>query len=267
MKEYFVVTDTHSFYDEMMTALKKKGFDENNPEHILIHCGDLLDRGPKSKAIVDFCYELLKQKRFIFVLGNHEELFQDMVHRGEYWEHDIHNGTVKSLGQLQEVPLNMYETMMDFDACCLNYDKKLDDLIASAVDYYETPKHIFVHGWIPVIEKERGKYLYDPNWRNASKSEWIEARWTNGVNAAKQGVIEPGKKIVCGHWHCSYGWVRDMLKKETDKTKKEQIAKLEYSGENLKIFKPYKCKGAIAIDACTALTGFCNCLHYTEEEI
>ena len=40
MKEYFVITDVHSFYSIMMDELIKKGFDINNKDHILISCGD-----------------------------------------------------------------------------------------------------------------------------------------------------------------------------------------------------------------------------------
>ena len=34
MKEYFVLSDIHSFYNEMITALDKKGFDINNKDHM-----------------------------------------------------------------------------------------------------------------------------------------------------------------------------------------------------------------------------------------
>ena len=58
MKEYFVVADVHSFYDEMMAALTNEGFDVNNPDHIVINCGDMMDRGPKSREMLDFFYNL-----------------------------------------------------------------------------------------------------------------------------------------------------------------------------------------------------------------
>lgn len=40
-KKYFVISDPHSFYMEMKTALFKAGFRKSNKEHILIVCGDL----------------------------------------------------------------------------------------------------------------------------------------------------------------------------------------------------------------------------------
>ena len=36
MKKYFVFGDVHSFYDELMAALSEKGFDINNPNHLVI---------------------------------------------------------------------------------------------------------------------------------------------------------------------------------------------------------------------------------------
>ena len=46
------------------------------------------------------------------------------------------------------------------------------------------------------------------DWRNADKIMWDKARWINGIEAAHAGIIEPGKIIVCGHWHCSFGHSR-----------------------------------------------------------
>ena len=63
------------------------------------------------------------------------------------------------------------------------------------------------------------------------------ARWVNGMDAAKAGIIEEGKTIVCGHWHCSYGHS-------------------EYEGIGSEFgpdadFDPYYGQGIIALDACT----------------
>ena len=66
------------------------------------------------------------------------------------------------------------------------------------------------------------------------------------MESARQGVIEPNKTIICGHWHCSYGH-----------------AKIEGVGSEFDIdadFSPYKAKGIIAIDACTAHSKKINCI-------
>ena len=74
-KKFFVIADVHSFYDEMKQALDTAGFDINNPEHVLISCGDVLDRGPKSIDVLEFLMSVPKERR-VFVRGNHEDLLE-----------------------------------------------------------------------------------------------------------------------------------------------------------------------------------------------
>ena len=52
--KYFVSSDIHGFFNEWQNALKDKGFDLNNPEHKIILCGDLFDRGSQQKEIINF---------------------------------------------------------------------------------------------------------------------------------------------------------------------------------------------------------------------
>jgi len=105
MKKYFVVADVHSFYDEMIDALMHAGFEMNNPEHIVICCGDMMDRGDKSREMLDFFYDLYKSNRTILIRGNHEDLFEEMIERGFPLRHDGSNGTVKTLANLQDIKL------------------------------------------------------------------------------------------------------------------------------------------------------------------
>ena len=59
-------------------------------------------------------------------------------------------------------------------------------------------------------------------------------------------VIEDGKTIVCGHWHASYGHSK-IHRKCT-----------EFGPDA--IFAPFNDKGIMALDACTAHSGFVNCV-------
>lgn len=75
---------------------------------------------------------------------------------------------------------------------------------------------------------------------------WTGARWRNGMEAAHNGIIEPGKIIVCGHWHTSFGHCH-----------------YEYDGgefDNNPNFNPYYGGGIIALDACTPVSGKVNCV-------
>ena len=78
--KYFVVSDVHSFYDEMVAALTSVGFDYNNPDHILVSCGDLLDRGNKTLETLKYVNGLPKERK-ILIRGNHEDLLTECIKR------------------------------------------------------------------------------------------------------------------------------------------------------------------------------------------
>ena len=54
----FVLSDVHSFYEPMMAALNKNGFDINNEDNHIVICGDLFDRGPDARKVLDFAKNL-----------------------------------------------------------------------------------------------------------------------------------------------------------------------------------------------------------------
>lgn len=74
----FFTTDLHGYYDLLHEKLKEVAFDENRD--ILIVGGDLCDRGPDSRYILDY----LDEPWFHSVRGNHEEMFIDAYEDG--WE-------------------------------------------------------------------------------------------------------------------------------------------------------------------------------------
>ena len=73
--KYYVVSDIHGYYTYLEQALKNAGFfDEKEPCKLIV-CGDLLDRGPEAKALVDFMIRLLEEDKLVYILGNHEDYF------------------------------------------------------------------------------------------------------------------------------------------------------------------------------------------------
>ena len=64
--KYYVVSDIHGYYDEMIKALTEKGFFAEKEPCKLIICGDLLDRGSQSKEIIDFILENLEQDKHYY---------------------------------------------------------------------------------------------------------------------------------------------------------------------------------------------------------
>ena len=93
--KYFVTADIHGYYTYYLEALKKQGFDINNPNHKLIICGDLFDRGREPKELINFVLE--HRDKIIFIRGNHEDLMEDMLVRNYPTSADYHNGTYQTL--------------------------------------------------------------------------------------------------------------------------------------------------------------------------
>lgn len=276
--KYFVCSDVHSFYTLLINNLKEKGFQLDNPNHILILCGDAMDRGPESVEMLDFLENMNNQKRLIFIRGNHEDLFLECLkelttYRVIIHSHHYSNGTVKTIADLTR-PKDLRVATLIERGWALTTDevklvekqcKRFKKLIKSCIPYYELGDYIFVHGWIPVSSKsinlyhgyEESTYLND--WRNLglNSKKWEKCRWLNGMDQWRQGVIEPNKTIVCGHWHCSWYWSHIIG------DRKEFPSKEDEGWE--KSFEMVQDKGIIALDACTAYSELINILVISEE--
>jgi len=261
LKTYFVFSDVHGFYLEWQDALLKAGFDENNPEHILISCGDLLDRGRYPMDCLRYINRFHRCGRAICIRGNHEDLLEEVFKRKEFLRHDYSNGTAQTCVDM--VWMCSFDKSANLiERASLNEDYK--EYSNNLVDYYELGNYIFVHGWIPCQQlfdettDYDGKYLYEENWKDGS---WSEARWTNGMKAWSDGVKIPNKTIVCGHYHTSWGhrYIDNTSKEFAYSDDKEEIDKIDFS--------PFVKDGIIALDACTAYSGKVNVYVIEEDKI
>ena len=252
MSQYFITSDVHGFFDELMAALNSKEFDVNNSDHKLIILGDLFDRGPNNKKVYEFVKSL--GDRFIYVRGNHEDLLgecvREIVSGREISEHHWHNRTMNTIAEFTQIDINMFRGFVRWE----NVNQTtwevmkpiLDWIDEKSVDYYELNDHVFVHGWVPSTFRK--------NW---TKESWQRARWYNGMEMWKNGYCLDDKIIWCGHWCCSYGWskIRQKYKEFPQKNRKDWE----------KSFQPFVDDGIIALDSCVAYSGFLNCVVYDEK--
>lgn len=228
----------------MSDALNKAGFDYNNPEHILVSCGDLLDRGDFTLKTLQFVNGLPPERK-ILVRGNHEDLLEECLARKEFLMHDLHNGTVKTIVHLCNEPeevsyiLSTWNDQKIFEKASKN--EELKKYFLSLVDYAEVGNYVFVHGWIP--RKETNK-----SWK---RGDWKTARWYNGMEKWHVGRRLKDKTIICGHWHCSWGNSK-LHKKGTEWNKEGKSPTADFS--------PFIDEGIIALDACTAYSHQANCI-------
>lgn len=251
------ISDLHSFYKETVKALEESGH-LDDPDSVVLVNGDVLDRGDEPFELIDYLIDLLRQGRLIYVKGNHEALLDealDDIAKGFPIEvlgasRHVHNGTVDTM--LKLAGMNADEAVMFPKELVerVRNSRFYKELLPAAVNYYETDNYIFTHGWIPCIIEGYGNertYRYNKQWRDASKLHWRIASTLNGMKmAVEYGITEPGKTVVCGHFHTSYGHAN--------------ISRIcsEYGDDA--IYTPFYADGIIAIDACTAVSGRVNCV-------
>lgn len=238
--KYFVVSDIHSFYTPLKKALDQAGFDLNNPNHKLIVCGDIFDRGEESKKVFDFLYNLPDDK-VVLIKGNHESLlleaisrwesyhkrelsntlFEEEKERGLLYRHDLNNGTLKTIADLTDTwEDDLYEFNGQYRALKELSKSPVVKWLRSKkwINYYEVDNYIFVHSFIPLHNRKNvsiysanfyaGLLTYFKNWRKtATKKEWEDSRWGCPWKQYDAGLFEEetkkGKILVCGHWHTS----------------------------------------------------------------
>lgn len=237
MKRYFVVTDVHSFFDEMQRALETAGYDPANPDHVFVSLGDLFDRGPKPVECLAFVNAIPKERK-ILIRGNHEDLLEDCLLREKFNLHDFSNGTegtVLALSGLSSTEFHQGDCHANMAA--LRENKALRAYFDALVDYAEVGNYVLVHGWIP---KPLGE---DGDWRDGF---WHEARWLNGMQEWYAGRRVAGKTVLCGHFNASWGH-----------------AYIENRGSEYGAnadFSPFRAEGIVAMDACTAYSHRMNCV-------
>ena len=69
--KYFVLSDVHSAFDEMMKALNDAGFNKEDPNDRIIFLGDAFDKGKQPLETYLFFKELIEKNKMICILGNH----------------------------------------------------------------------------------------------------------------------------------------------------------------------------------------------------
>lgn len=164
-KQIVAIGDIHGCL-ESLVALWKKLEPYKDVLHVFI--GDYIDRGPKSKQVVDFLLEEQKNRQCIFLRGNHEQMLLDAMNEG-FTHNWIYNGgdtTLESYnvnGDIKKLPENHIE------------------FYKSTRLYYETDDYFFVHAGVPphqTIEKSKEDprsehfFLWGREHLNAFETPW-----------------------------------------------------------------------------------------------
>lgn len=259
MKKYFVTSDVHGFYDELMLALSSAGWEQDNPNHIFISCGDLLDRGTQPRQCLQFVNNL-PENRKLLVLGNHEVLLQEAINRGGFYSHDWSNGTGNTVYYLNNVFEGIITQSKSF-TYLLNvkededWIKYMDSICGPfCLLFDDKQKYVFTHGWLPKTLTGEGSWNklleLTKNLDSLYEHDWDNSIWDNGMKEWSRGnIVDQDATVVCGHFHTSWGhaYLHD-YGTEFDDNEVEKTAH----------FEPFIDKGIVAIDSCCAYSGKLN---------
>jgi serine/threonine protein phosphatase 1 len=185
--KYFVVSDIHGHFYELIKALHGK-YDEYNPNHKLIVAGDLFDRGTQNVEVFNYLYRLKNEGKAIIIKGNHDSFFDDLINEnydGVLWNIS-HNGFSK--------------TLTSFAPNC-DYFKDIKESIETNYPhliiflrglpyYYETKNYIITHAG---LDFSNGDW-HDGNWKHAI---WTRTEEFFEIDLKKQYNID--KQVIVGH--------------------------------------------------------------------
>lgn len=178
----FAVGDVHgcdAALDVLLDRMQLAGRDR------VIFLGDLIDRGPDSRRVIEMVLDLGRFCRCDLILGNHEEMLIDAVDDPQCVRFWLECGGAAALesygGRLENIP-----------------DEHLEFLRA-ALPYIETDTDILVHaGLEPDVPLDE------------QTAEWLRWNKLTGWEAPHPS----GKRIICGHTempagvpHMANGWV------------------------------------------------------------
>jgi serine/threonine protein phosphatase 1 len=166
MSRTFAIGDVHGCDTALATLLNRirPGKDDT-----VIFLGDLVDRGPGTREVLEQVVELRRQCCTILIQGNHEEMMLGAL-AGEGWTMWMQFGGDKALesygGQTNSIPPSHIH------------------LLESAVDYFETSTAIFVHARL-----QHGVPL--------SEQGEVCLRWTH--LRGDEPWYDPPRRVICGH--------------------------------------------------------------------
>lgn len=195
MSKIFAIADIHGCYDTLIALMKKLPLDKE--KDTVVFMGDYVDRGPKTKQVIDQMIEWEKQyPHWKFLYGNHEDLMLDaLIGKGQiYHSYDLWwgQGGRETFESYIPPERTVYEKAIT---------QVLDVIPAEHIDwlrtrayYFDSKDYFFVHAGIPKkTSLEDFKTQIDNGDATAKyNSIWIRDEFIDSVK-------DWGKKIIFGH--------------------------------------------------------------------
>ena len=80
----YVIPDIHGEYSKLVTLMDKIN-KERRPEDTIVFLGDYIDRGKRSKDVINYVFDLVSNDdNIIPLLGNHDDAFWHIMEKVDY---------------------------------------------------------------------------------------------------------------------------------------------------------------------------------------
>lgn len=164
---HFAIGDIHGANTALDTLLDALPY---TPEDTIVILGDIIDRGPGAKQVIERLLQLADETHLVYIMGNHEEMALQAIQSGRLGSFWMRCGGTEMLasygGQISDIP----QAHIDF--------------LASGRDYYETPTEVYVHANL-----DRNEAL------NEQPSHSLRWEHLTGWEVA----LDDGRRVICGH--------------------------------------------------------------------
>jgi serine/threonine protein phosphatase 1 len=161
------IGDIHGCHVALRSLLEHIAPNESDTVVVL---GDLVDRGPDSKDVLDQLISLSHKSKFIGILGNHDEMLLNA----------IANNTCDDVWMSK----GGTETLVSYLGSLANIPQEHVDFISGFRDYWSTETDIFVHAKL------------DPDLPLEEQSTQM-LRWNRLTG--NETPHRSGKRVICGH--------------------------------------------------------------------
>jgi serine/threonine protein phosphatase 1 len=156
----YAISDIHGCLDSFQQLLRQIDFGKGDTIYLL---GDYVDRGPDSKGVIDFIWELQSQGYDLRCLrGNHEEIVLSYLSASPYPYHDP--ALLRSFGvdHYRDIPSTYYEWMDGLDY------------------YFETDGYLLAHAGLDLRREhplqDRESMLWMRGCEKNVSFEWLAGR-------------------------------------------------------------------------------------------
>ncbi|WP_099480311.1 metallophosphoesterase family protein [Paenibacillus ihbetae] len=189
-----IISDVHGCLDEFNLLLSKVNYRPQHDELILL--GDYVDRGIKSREVVQRVKELHEEFGVVVLKGNHDDMMVNaLINNDESLNaHWLNNGGYQTIESYcgfdfleEQFDWNTYIKAKEF---IRNHFQPHIDFLNDLSLYHETDTHIFVHAGInPFYE----------DWKKQPDDDflWIRDIFINNLTGTD-------KIVVFGHTPCVY---------------------------------------------------------------